>query len=192
MDVTDSKKPAPASTAPGENVPEKNPLRAPVAGAATTPVAKPLVKEFPKEDKKSALKTVLAVILIISAGVATGYFASQIQAPPDELKSTESVTEEGLKVGDVYGSADEKTFRDSAEGVLIIGGIDGEGSHHLIRTGGETQSVYLTSSTVDLGLFANHKVKVWGETFSAQKAGWLMDVGRVEVVELNAEKPFEE
>jgi hypothetical protein len=32
-------------------------------------------------------------------------------------------------------------------------------------------------------------VKVWGETFKGQKAGWLMDVGRVKVMEVNAQPP---
>jgi hypothetical protein len=39
----------------------------------------------------------------------------------------------------------------------------------------------MTSSVVDLSLVLDKKVKVWGETQAAQKAGWLMDVGRVEV-----------
>ena len=60
-----------------------------------------------------------------------------------------------------------------------------------MRPGGESQNVYLTSSVVDLDLFVDHKIRIWGETFSAQKAGWLMDVGRVEVIELNVEKPSE-
>jgi hypothetical protein len=50
----------------------------------------------------------------------------------------------------------------------------------------------MTSSVIDLDPFIDHKVKIWGDTFAAQKANWLMDVGRVEVVELNAQKPFEE
>jgi hypothetical protein len=36
---------------------------------------------------------------------------------------------------------------------------------------------------VDLDRFVNHKVTVWGETFAAQKVGWLMDVGAVKVLE---------
>jgi hypothetical protein len=43
-----------------------------------------------------------------------------------------------------------------------------------------------------MSLFVGHKITVWGETFSAQKAGWLMDVGRVQIIELNAKPPFEE
>jgi hypothetical protein len=27
------------------------------------------------------------------------------------------------------------------------------------------------------------KVQVWGETFKGQKAGWLMDVGRIKALE---------
>ena len=34
--------------------------------------------------------------------------------------------------------------------------------------------------TVNLG---GKKIKVWGQTQTAQYAGWLMDVGRVEVAE---------
>lgn len=151
-----------------------------------------LVKEFPKQEKKSTMKSIIVVILILSAGVTTGYFLSGSHSLPKELKSTENVSEEGVKVGDVFGMVDEKTFRDSTEGILVKGGIDGEGSHHLLRPGGVTQSVYLTSSTIDLDLFVDHKIKIWGETFQAQKAGWLMDVGRAEVIELNAEKPIEE
>ncbi|OGY18645.1 MAG: hypothetical protein A2900_02690 [Candidatus Chisholmbacteria bacterium RIFCSPLOWO2_01_FULL_50_28] len=148
-----------------------------------------LIKEPPKEGKGPILKTALIVLAILIAGVGTGYVLSTSLGKSKSLKSTETIGKEGLKVGDVFGNPDEKTFRDEVEGVLIRGGIDGEGSHHLSRTGGESQNVYLTSSVVDLERFVNHKVKLWGETFSAQTAGWLMDVGRVEILELNAQDP---
>jgi hypothetical protein len=95
-------------------------------------------------------------------------------------------------VGDVFGVQDEKTFKDSAEGYLEIGGLDGEGSHKLLRPGGDSQTVYLTSSVTDLDKFDGMSVKVWGETFKGQKAGWLMDVGRVQIVSPQGEKPTEE
>jgi len=47
----------------------------------------------------------------------------------------------------------KKTFPDKTEGVLREGGIEGEGNFHLERPGGESQNVYLTSTTVDLELF---------------------------------------
>jgi len=36
---------------------------------------------------------------------------------------------------------------------------------------------------IDLEKFVGRKVKVWGQTFAAQKAGWLMDVGKLKVLE---------
>lgn len=141
------------------------------------------------------LKTILAAFLIVAAGSITGFGLAQAvdqsssTGSGGELKSAADLESGNIAVGDIYGSKDEKTFRDSAEGVLVAGGVEGEGSHHLLRPGGVSQNVYLTSSIMDLDLFVDHKVKVWGETFAGQKAGWLMDVGRLEVTQLNADKP---
>lgn len=88
-----------------------------------------------------------------------------------------------IETGKIYGSDDISTFKDTSEGKLKEGGIDGEGQYHLERPGGISQNVYLTSSLVDLSLFIDKKIRIWGETQTAQKAGWLMDVGRVEVLE---------
>ncbi len=87
-----------------------------------------------------------------------------------------------VKTATEVGVNDTKTFKDSAEGKLAKGGVDGEGTHHLVRVGGSSQNVYLTSSVVDLDQFVGKKVKVFGQTFAAQNAGWLMDVGKVEVL----------
>ena len=57
-----------------------------------------------------------------------------------------------------------------------------EGSHVLLRPGGASQTVHLTSSVTDLEKFVGMQVRVWGETFRGRSAGWLMDVGRVEVI----------
>jgi hypothetical protein len=65
--------------------------------------------------------------------------------------------------------------------VVKEGGIEDEGQYHLVRPGGDSQNVYMTSSSVDLAQFIGKKVKVWGQTQAAKKAGWLMDVGRVQV-----------
>jgi hypothetical protein len=92
----------------------------------------------------------------------------------------------GIKAGTVVGAADESTFKDKAEGVLQPGGISGEGSHHLVRGDNQSQWVYLTSSVIDLDQYVGDKVTIWGETIQGKKAGWLMDVGRLKVQELNA------
>lgn len=116
------------------------------------------------------------LVVAIVLGTATGFIINKVSS--SGKKTTTSGTATGTKVG----VTDKKTFKDKAEGVLKEGGIDGEGNFHLVRTGGESQNVYLTSTTVDLTPFVGKKVRVWGETFTGQKAGWLMDVGLVEVL----------
>lgn len=146
-----------------------------------------LVKDFSegveKVKKKPKFKIVLLVVFLVAAGVGTGYALSLRQGGGFNPPVARDVEEEEITVGTTVGIADEKTFRDSAEGKLERGGIGDEGSHHLVRPGGESQKVYLTSSIVDLDKFVGRHIKVWGETFSAKKAGWLMDVGKVKVLE---------
>lgn len=136
--------------------------------------------------------TLIIVIIAVILGLTSGWYAAQRRlllagdAPGASTMAQNPDSAGSVKVGDVYGSADEKTFRDSAEGVVVAGGIDGEGTHHLERGADKSQWVYLTSSVVELDNFKGHRVEVWGETFQGKKAGWLMDVGRLKVVELNA------
>lgn len=117
------------------------------------------------------------IVLTILFGALTGFGINKIKSSSSSTSANNSKTATGAKQ---VGVTDKKTFKDSAEGVLKEGGIEGEGSFHLERPGGESQYVYLTSTTVDLSQFVGKKVKVWGQTFSGEKAGWLMDVGLVE------------
>ncbi len=135
----------------------------------------------------------LVIVLGVVLGSLTGFFLARpkMTSTLPTNSPTSPTTKEEIKVGQVFGSPDEKTFRDNAIGVLRKGGVDGEGSHHLVRPGGPSKNVYLTSSVVDLDLFEGAKVEVWGETFGAKKAGWLMDVGRVKVLDLNPSEPTE-
>jgi len=142
-----------------------------------------LVKNFEEKKKKSSFKLILFTFILIGAGIGSGYFLSLKQEHQQGgAPVARDVEKEKIEKGMVVGITDEKTFRDSAEGELEKGGVEGEGSHHLKRPGGESQNVYLTSSIVDLDKFVGRKIKVWGETFSGQKAGWLMDVGKVKVL----------
>lgn len=155
---------------------------------------KPKQTSMPKKPSAKAL--LITIIGMVALGVVTGY-AVQPFLPGSEGKVglTSQPTEisqiagEDVKVGEVFGSPDADTFADQAEGYIEAGGIDGEGSHSLIRPGGVSQTVYLTSSVTDLSKFEGMTVKVWGETFRGQKAGWLMDVGRVEIVSLKGDRP---
>ncbi|KKR34168.1 MAG: hypothetical protein UU37_C0001G0020 [Candidatus Gottesmanbacteria bacterium GW2011_GWA2_41_12] len=130
------------------------------------------------EKKNSSMGLFLGAVVIIFLGGLTGYLLVP-KANGGSNGNLNISTSEGKKS---IGSNDTKTFRDSAEGVLQTGGVDGEGTHKLVRPGGDSQTVYLTSTIMDLNEFVGKKVKVWGETFAGQKAGWLMDVGRVEIL----------
>ncbi len=115
----------------------------------------------------------------IVLGIVVGFTITKIQ----KLTKTTITQKNATSVKKTAGIADKKTFKDQAEGILKEGGINGEGNFHLERPGGESQNVYLTSSVVDLSLYVGKKVRVWGETFKGEKAGWLMDVGLVEVLQ---------
>lgn len=138
-----------------------------------------------QNKSSSPLVLVLLTIVVILFGVGIGFLISKSKT--SITSKTATVTNSNGQViiqkGAVYGSNDTKIFPDSTVGVLNNGGIDGEGQYHLVRPGGDGQNVYLTSALVDLSSFINRKIKVNGQTQKAKKAGWLMDVGRVEVLE---------
>ncbi|KXK08555.1 MAG: hypothetical protein UZ21_OP11001000545 [Microgenomates bacterium OLB22] len=128
-------------------------------------------------------QTSLIFVLAILLGGVIGYGFTSFSSLMRKAPSTGSDTTAGTKAVKSVGVVDKKTFSDSTEGVMREGGTDGEGSFYLERPGGEDQRAYLTSSVVDLTQFIGKKVRVWGQTFEGQKAGWLMDVGLVELLE---------
>jgi hypothetical protein len=126
---------------------------------------------------------IMTLIFVALLGVGVGYGASVLTQQTGTSLVPSALNPNAPGKGKVYGSnADMAVFKDTADGTLKNGGIEGEGQFHLVRPGGDSQNVYLTSSTIDLSQFINQKIKVWGETQKAQKAGWLMDVGKVEVL----------
>lgn len=140
-------------------------------------------------------KQIFFIICIISviAGTITGYGAFKLKnkkAEPVEVQNI-TINANQVKDGDVFGVQDKSTFADNATGYLEKGGVEGEGSHKLLREGGKTQTVALTSSVVDLDKLIGMQVKLYGETHKAEKAGWFMDVGRVEVISTEAEAPIQ-
>lgn len=143
----------------------------------------PPMHKFEAGSKNSfSAKFFLVLVVIIFLGIGSGFILAKIAPNLIQQSALPSPNEKSsVEKGKVYGSNDTSTFKDVVTGILKEGGIEGEGQFHLVRPGGESQNVYLTSSLVDLSLFTDRKIKVWGETQKAQKAGWLMDVGRVEV-----------
>ncbi|OGD08863.1 hypothetical protein A2397_00985 [Candidatus Amesbacteria bacterium RIFOXYB1_FULL_44_23] len=153
------------------------------------PLVTPLNPTTLTPEKRSAPavlvnpKTVyLALFAVVVVGVLSGFLLSKTSSPA-------STTNSSVAAGDVatgkneVGSTDTKTFRDTATGTLEAGGSNGKGTHKLIRPGGVSQTVYLVSSIVDLDEYVGKKVEVWGETLKAKEVGWLMDVGRLKILE---------
>lgn len=139
------------------------------------------VPNFKDNGKNVLLISSVFIFFSVLLGVFTGWLISNMPNKDKEI-SKNKTTQEVSNNKKVVGIIDKKKFKDSAEGILREGGIDGEGQFHLERPGGPSQNVYLTSTTVDLSQFIGKKIRVWGETFSAQKAGWLMNVGFIEIL----------
>ncbi len=145
----------------------------------------PLIRNFNSDSIKSAFtpKVITILIGIVVLGVVSGFLVSRTGTlSTSQVKTGTVVNGSSVPAGTVIGSNDTTTFKDTAQGTLKEGGIDGEGAFHLVRPGGDSQNVYLTSSSVDLSQFVGKNIKVWGATQKAQHAGWLMDVGRIQVL----------
>ncbi len=142
----------------------------------------PVMHSFIETKTSPQGKFLVYIVLIAFVGVGTGFVLAKFSVKTGAKISLLPKSSSAIK-GKTYGSKDTETFKDTTEGVLKEGGVEGEGQYHLVRPGGDSQNVYLTSSLVDLSQFMDRKIKVWGETQKAQKAGWLMDAGRVEVID---------
>jgi hypothetical protein len=145
---------------------------------AETPIVEPIdpVEKVQTPMKIQSTRIIVGVYILLAVlGIGTGYLLSHANIAGVGVKPSV------VKTDKVSGSTDTKTFKDSAIGVIQKDGTDGEGTHQLIRDGGPSQTVTLMSSVVDLDQYVGKKVKVFGQTLAAQKAAWLMDVGRVEL-----------
>ncbi|MBI5465199.1 hypothetical protein HY946_01160 [Candidatus Gottesmanbacteria bacterium] len=139
-------------------------------------ILKPLAGVEPKISKPIPF-IAGAVILGILSGVIIFTQIGNREVLSGGQKSTGGVSSTGVTVG----STNTKVFSDCTKGQLgkNDGKITTEGSHVLVRPGGVSQTVYLTSSVLDLDQFVGKQVEVCGQTFQGQTAGWLMDAGRV-------------
>lgn len=135
------------------------------------------------DEKEGDMKNIQRVMILVFSilillGIGTGYLLAQTS---ESNLSRTIDTKVSNNSGKVVGIQDNRLFKDSADGVLEKGGIEGEGTHKLIRDGGPSQTAYLVSSVIDLDEYIGKKVKVFGQTMTARKAPWLMDVGKIEL-----------
>lgn len=144
----------------------------------TTPL-----RSVPTKNPLSSMGKVIPIVVIlviVLAGTGTGFFLSQ----KGKTTSTASVaSDKGDEVSSQVKESFAQTFKDQAEGTIEKNDKlvkYAQGTHRLVRAGGESQTAYLTSSVLDLDKYVGKKVKVFGETFGSTQVGWLMDVGKVE------------
>lgn len=172
---------------------EKNPTQSQATrhqahGVLNTPLRNdslkaPLMRKI--ESKNNTLFFVASSLVVVLLGIGTGWFlagggtGARTATPGVSTGQKDAVTTSDTEAG----MEDTTNFPDTATGKLVKGGIEGEGTYHLERDGGPAQNVYLTSTVIDLASFEGKKVQVWGQSLSGKKAGWLMDVGKVKVVE---------
>ncbi len=140
-----------------------------------------VVKKFPSAAKNN-LATIGLSFGVVFLGILAGWFLSGNKMTTRSLGDGDTVKTSG---GDAVeaGAGDESQFPETAEGTLREGGVKGEGTHYLERPGGVSQNAYMVSTSLDLSPFVGKKVKVWGKTISGVNAGWLLDVGKIRVLE---------
>jgi len=143
-----------------------------------------VLKSFPGKKSRNNFSLILTSFIVVLLGVGTGWVLanssfgakSVSENLPESSKGVPPQKEEEISLGEVSEKIKE------VEGILVEGGIEGEGTHHLERPGGPSQNVYLTSTSLNLDSYVGKKVHVWGETLSGIKAGWLMDVVKIKEV----------
>lgn len=135
----------------------------------------------PSRKSRLPLKGLFVFLLIILSGVASGYFMATTTSA-----GSPDVAPGGTKSAGEVGVSDDTTFRDCAKGTVEANDLTdtkSEGSHKLIRDGGPSQTVYMTSSVLALDDYVGKKVEVCGETNDSKKVSWFMDVGRLKLLQ---------
>lgn len=133
-------------------------------------------------NKLAKIVPVLLIIIVVVIGIATGFVLSTKNKPSIAGK----ILLEGEGISPEIQENLSQTFSDEAQGVLEKNTeLDryAQGPWILIRPGGDDQRAFLTSTVLDLDEYIGKEVKVFGETFGSSQVGWLLDVGKVEVID---------
>ena len=124
-----------------------------------------VANSLPKGGIKKVWPYIAGAFIVVLIGIGTAWMISgriakgnSGAAPGAKITATEA------------GALDPKIKYDTAEGTF-----------HLVREGGASKNVYLTSSVVDLAKFVDKKVQIWGQTLASKKVGWLMDVAKIKI-----------
>lgn len=152
------------------------------------PTATPVQISSPPPSRQSAsspkLPSKLAVyfLAIVLAGVGSGYLLSRTGRASSGEEAAPGVTQTNGEIG----VQDENLSRDCAQGILEANDPadkNTEGSHHLIREGGPSKTLHMTSSVLALDDYVGKKVEVCGETLDSKRVAWFMDVVRLKLLQ---------
>src|SRR3990167_4276781 len=98
---------------------------------------------------------IMALVFVILLGITSGYVVvSNSTSSPSSPQASNITSSSQISKGIVVGSNDAKTFKDSTEGVLKNGGIDGEGQ----RSEEHTSELQSQSNLVCRLLLAKTKI----------------------------------
>lgn len=140
------------------------------------------LRQAPKEGSIKKIIPVLLILIVVAAGIFSGLVLSSRSKSTKTSSAIQSDTED---VSKEVKQSFSQTFKDESEGTIEKNDdLDkySQGTHKLIRPGGESQTAYLTSTVLALDDYVGKKVKVFGETFGSSQVGWLMDVGKIEEI----------
>lgn len=134
-----------------------------------------ILRSLPQNGSRKTFFYLGISVLVVLGGIGTGWYLSGAKANFGQYSPNPT----GIKTNETEaGISDVSGFQD-ATGTLEEGGIEGEGTHHLTRDGGPSQTITLTSTVIDLESFVGKKVQIWGETSATKKAVWFMDVVKI-------------
>ena len=129
----------------------------------------------------SRFKLVVGVVAIIFMGSLTGFVLSRGKT----AKATKegSISPDLIKASNEAGYKDTKLFESIVTGIVKKGGLFGDGTHSLIKDSNPKNPAALLSSVVDLDEYVDRHVQVWGRSQKGLKAAWLLEVGRIKILE---------
>src|SRR3972149_10586545 len=136
------------------------------------PQATDQLRTAPKQAKFAKILPYFIVVVIVALGIGTGLVASSVQKAKAQNQQAKSIEEEELSPQQQESFA--QTFRDEAEGTVEKNDdLDkyAQGTHKLLRSGGESQTAYLTSSVLALDEYFCRKENGFGATFGSSPVG---------------------
>ncbi len=153
----------------------------PEAESTTAPGQETNFAKLPQNNKKVVYFRLILFFVVIIGGIATAFLISRSRG----VVSQGGVTQINSPDKKEVGLNDEKTFDTCAKGTLEVNEGNGkktDGTHHLIREGGPSQTLYIVSSVVTLDNYLGKNVEVCGQTLNSKTVPWFMDVGKLKII----------